>query len=168
MAHRKIIAVLSASAFLLLLALSSVGSSTPDESITDFKLTSLDGKVVETAEACKGKVLVLKFGASWCPYCNPQIEELKKAEKHYRGQKVALVEVAVGEDADQVRKHMKKYGASYTVLLDGDGVVAGKYEVEGIPVVIVADASGKVVYRGYYTKFQQLKKVIDAELAKGK
>ena len=145
-----------------------VGGPNVGDAVIDFELKNLAGESVRSLEARKGKVLVLKFGASWCPYCNLQIKELKKVDEQYAHKGVAVIEVAVGEGAAHVRDHLKKYGVAYPVLLDGDGSVAGKYGVEGIPVVIVADASGNVVYKGNYTKFAKLRQLIDSVLRRSK
>jgi peroxiredoxin len=133
------------------------------DKVVDFNLKGLDGKVVKTAEFREDKVFVLKFGATWCGWCNRQIPELNKVQKEY-ADKVAVLDVAVREKADKVQAHNKKKGTKYNTVLDPKGIVAAKYGVRGIPVVIVADQDGKILYKGYYTKFAVLKKVIDKAL----
>jgi len=136
------------------------------DSIIDFKLNDLSGKPVGSADARKDKVLVLKFGATWCPYCNMQIADLQQVYKQYDTSKVAILDVDVGEAAAQVREHVANYRIAYPVVLDENGAIANRYNVHGIPVVIVVDKNGTVVYRGYYTKFEQLKRIIDKALRK--
>ena len=138
------------------------GESTPGvgDKFVDVQLNGLDGKAVKTAELRKDKVFILKFGATWCPPCNAQIPVLNKVNKEYAG-KVAILDVDVKEAADKVREHNKKHGTTYTTVLDSEGKVATRYNVSGIPVVIVADKDGKVAYRGFYTTFEAMKKVID-------
>ena len=50
---------------------------------------------------------------------------------------------------------------TYTTLLDVDNSVARKYRVRGIPLVLVVDKDGTVAYRGAFTRFGALKRVID-------
>ena len=38
---------------------------------------------------------------------------------------------------------------SYPVLLDTSAEVTARYQVRGIPTILVLDRAGKVVYRGY-------------------
>ena len=128
--------------------------------IADFELKDLTGKTVNTAEARAGKVLVLKFGATWCPPCTAQIPHLSKAVATYPG-KVIVIEVDIKEPAEKVKAHAAKHGAKYTILLDETGKVAATYRVRGIPAVIVAGKDGKIAYRGYYTPFKALKEKID-------
>lgn len=133
------------------------------DSVVDFELKGLDGKAVKTEEARKDKVFLLKFGASWCVWCNRQVPHLNKVTEEYKD-KVAVLDVDVKEEADKVREHNKKVGTKYTTLLDPDGKASAQYAVRGIPVVIVADKAGKVAYRGYYTDYAKLKEVIDGLL----
>jgi len=134
------------------------------EKVTDFELKDVDGKLVKSAEFRKDKAYVIKFGATWCPPCNRQISELNKVVEEY-GDKVAVLDVDVREPAEKVKAHAKKTGIKYKVVLDADGAVAKDYGVRGIPVVIVADKDGKVLYSGHYTKYEVLKKHLDAALA---
>ena len=133
------------------------------DQIVDFQLKSVDGKDVKTADLRKDKVLLLKFGATWCGWCNKQIPHLNKVVKEYAG-KVAVLDVDVREPADKVKEHNQKNSTTYTTVLDPDGKAAGKYGVRGIPVVIVAGKDGKIAYSGYYTDFEKLKVVIDVLL----
>lgn len=128
--------------------------------IADFELKDLAGKTVSTAEARAGKVLVLKFGATWCPTCTQQIPHLTKAAEAYPG-KVLVLEVDIGEPADKVRAHAAKDGAKHTILLDETGRTAATYRLRDIPTVIVAGKDGKIAYRGHYTPFKALKEKID-------
>ena len=154
------------SAALLVACLPSLSCLAADDpppakgSMIDFELKDLDGNNVSTAESRKGKVLVLKFGATWCPPCNRQIPHLNQVQQEYGG-KVAVLDVSVGERADHVRAHNKKHGVTYTTLLDADNSVARKYRVRGIPLVLVVDKDGTVAYRGAFTRFGALKRVID-------
>jgi len=128
--------------------------------IADFELKDLAGKTVSTAEARAGKVLVLKFGATYYPTCTGQIAHLSKVAETYPG-KVLVIEVAIREPAAKVKAHAAKHGAKYTILLDETGKVAAVYRVRDIPAVIVAGKDGKIAYRGHYTPFKALKEKID-------
>lgn len=128
--------------------------------IADFELKDLTGKTVNTADARAGKVLVLKFGATYCPTCTQQIPHLTKVAETYPG-KVIVIEVDIDEPAANVKAHAAKHGAKYMILLDEAGKVAATYGVREIPAVIVAGKDGKIAYRGHYTPFKALKEKID-------
>lgn len=144
-------------------ASSAANSGSPKDTtveIADFTLNDLAGKAVNTADVRKGKILVLKFGATWCPPCTRQIPHLNKVAATYPD-KVAVIEVDKEEPAAKVKAHAQQHKITYPVLLDETGKISKVYHVRGIPAVIVADKNGKIVYRGYYTPFKKLKATID-------
>ncbi len=137
----------------------------PAVEIVDFELKDLEGKTVRSADVRAGKVLVLKFGATWCPPCNDQIPHLNKVVETY-GDKVAVVDVDVREKAAKVKPHTKSHGVKYLVLLDESGAIGARYSVRGIPTVLVAGKDGRIAYRGHFTSFDALKQKIDPLLEK--
>lgn len=60
-----------------------------------------------------------------------------------------MIGVDVREDRETVRSFVIDKRLAYPVLLDASAEVAARYQVRGIPTLLVIDRSGKVVYRGY-------------------
>lgn len=131
------------------------------DKVIDFTLRDLRKRKVATAKGRKDRVFLLKFGATWCGWCNKQAPHLNAVLKAY-GKKVFVLDVDSKEKAADVKTHNKKLRTKYLTVLDPVGKVAASYGVGGIPVVIIADKKGTIVYRGYYTPFNKLKQVIDA------
>ena len=143
-----------------LLAFSSVCAA---QSFTDFSLNGLDGKTVSTETLRENKVLVVKLGATWCGYCQQETKELVKLRKDFDPSDLAIVEVYIEEDAETVAPHVEDL--PLTVLLDENGKVASDYNVEGIPVILVVDPSGKTTYRGNFTPYAALRDEVRSALA---
>jgi len=137
------------------------------DKIVDFTLRDLRKRKVSTAKVRKNKIFLLKFGATWCGWCNAQVPHLNAVVKTY-GKKVFVLDVDKLEKAAVVKAHNKKLRTKYLTVLDRVGAVAARYGVTGIPVVIIADKEGTIVYRGNYTPFDRLKKAIDALIEKDK
>ncbi|MFH1731772.1 MAG: TlpA disulfide reductase family protein [Planctomycetota bacterium] len=137
------------------------------DKVIDFTLRDLRKQKVVTATARKNKVFLLKFGATWCGWCNKQAPDFNAVVKAY-DKKVFVLDVDINEKPAVVKAHNKKLRTKYLTVLDSAGAVAETYGVSGIPVVIIADKEGTIVYRGYYTPFDKLKKVIDALVEKDK
>jgi thiol-disulfide isomerase/thioredoxin len=143
-----------------LLGLIWMGACAAAEKIPDFELPDLQGKKVKFSQVVQGKPFVLKFGATWCGWCQRQTPILKKIAEKY-GDKAPVIEVDIRETKSKVRKNAERHRINYPVLLDLDGSVARAYRIRGIPVVIVGDRQGRVVYRGYYTESKVLEKQIE-------
>lgn len=137
------------------------------DKIVDFTLRDLRKRKVPTAKVRKDKIFLLKFGATWCGWCNKQVPDLNAVVKAY-GKKVFVLDVDIREKAAVVKAHNKKLRTKYLTVLDPAEAVATRYGVRGIPVVIIADKEGTIVYRGNYTPFVRLKKIIDALIEKDK
>ena len=163
--------VLTHSTFAVAVVLASLACGAPagkpgkGDKLVDAQLFTLDGKPIKLSEAINGRVAVFKFGATWCGWCNKQLVDFNKVAKTYPKSKVAVMDIDVGEPAAKVRAHAKKANVTFTTVLDPKGAAAGKYNVSGIPVTIVAGHDGIILFRGYYTRFGQLKKYIDRALA---
>ena len=66
-----------------------------------------------------------------------------------RASRLDVLGVDVREDARTVRSFVIDKRLAYRILLDQDAAVAARYQVRGIPTVLLVDRSGKVIYRGY-------------------
>lgn len=79
-----------------------------------------------------GKPLLLVFSASWCPPCLVMKHDVWPDPEASRAVNGQFIPVLI--DADDPRS----------------AVLSRRYEVEGIPAVLVVDADGRVVRRGSY------------------
>lgn len=145
------------------LALWACSVASAAEIFTDFSLPDLDGNQVSTQTLRQDKVMVVKLGATWCGWCQRESKELLTLSKEFDPGDLAIVEVYIMEDAETVAPHVK--GVPFTVLLDEAGAVASRFNVDGIPVVLVTDPNGTVTYRGNFTPHATLVKETRAALA---
>jgi peroxiredoxin len=110
-----------------------------------FTLPDLDGNPVALDDFA-GKKRVLVTWAPWCGcrYDLPVWDELQ-AEL---GDGVAIISVALDEDADAVRHWARDEPAaplSYPVLVDRDHVVAERYGFTNVPMTAWIDEGGRIV-----------------------
>jgi len=118
-------------------------------SYSDFSLDALNGGVV-TLSDFKGKMpVLLTFGASWCPTCREEISALKDIYNRF-SDRIKMLYIDVQESGKKVAAFVEKNEIPYTVLLDVTGSVAQDYGVRGIPLNIVVDIEGKIVFRGHF------------------
>jgi peroxiredoxin len=96
------------------------------ETAPAFKLTSLDGKPVSLADY-KGKIVVMLFATSWCPYSNAAAPNFEQIGRQYRDKGVETLIVDVREEKGPVSEFVKKHNLSSAILLDTDGKIAERY-----------------------------------------
>lgn len=107
-------------------------------------LTLLDGRPLDVARL-QGKVVVLQFWASWCPFCanqNPHIEALYRA---HAAKGLDVVAVTIDKTAQAANDYLRKKGYTFKA-----GMINPAYETiyrlrKGLPQTYVIDRSGRVV-----------------------
>ncbi len=106
----------------------------PGEKIKDFALLDTEGKEVGISDF-EGKVTLVFFFATWCPYCSAEAPYLEKeVYQKLKDRGVQVVAIDVLESKDLALKMKKRYNWSFPVLLDDDGKVTAMFapEKEGL------------------------------------
>jgi len=109
----------------------------------DFKLKTLDGDDFQLSQQ-QGKVVVLDFWATWCGPCLQAMPLIDQAVAAFPTDQVQLVAVNLQESAEQIRATLKRLEIEPNVVLDIDGVAAGRYQANAIPQTVVIDVNGKI------------------------
>lgn len=112
-----------------------------------FALTTLAGGSVALPSDLQGQVVVVRFWADWCPFCEGEMRSIEPVYQRYKDQGLRLLAVNVRQDAATAAAFVKPLGISYEVLLDGDGAVARAYGVSGLPTTFFLDRQGRLVTR---------------------
>ncbi len=138
------------------------------DKLLDFPVYTLDGQQTSLVKATQGKVAVIKFGASWCTWCTRQIPALNQIAARYPKDTVVVVDIDLQESPKVVQAYAQKNGVAYTMLLDPRGAGAQLYEFKAIPVTIIAGPDGTIAYRGTYSTFNEMDRVVASLVAKPK
>jgi thiol-disulfide isomerase/thioredoxin len=91
--------------------------------------------------------VLYEFWATWCTPCHVQVEILSDLYPRARARGMEFLAIATGEPEDIVRAHLAKSPYPYPVALDPEERIGTALEVVGLPTLIVADRSGRVVWR---------------------
>jgi peroxiredoxin len=118
-------------------------AETVDLKASDFSLADLDGKQFKLSD-CRGKPVLLIFGATWCPNCRADIPRFKDIHSRYSKRGLEMIYINIQESRDKVARFAQKYKLPYRVLVDHDGRVSDLYEILGVPVIILIDGTGKI------------------------
>lgn len=138
-----------------------------------FRLQGLDGKTY-SLDQFRGKIVVIHFATTWCPFCNAEAPYLEQLYKTYSNAGVQVLLIDVKEDKDLVSKSTQKFNFSFPILLDTDGMVSAQYAPAGVQPDLARDevplASNLVIDKEGKIRFYSLLNTtaFDAKLMKVK
>lgn len=145
--------VIKSFAILILIAL--VGSVLaavlgPGSQVTDFSLKDYTGKEHKLS-AYKDKAgIAIIFVATRCPVSNAYNERMEALYKEYAAKNVAFLGINSNkeESAEEVQKHAKENGLTFTILKDPGNAIADQFGATVTPEVFLLNKDLKVVYHG--------------------
>jgi len=109
------------------------------DALPAFSLPDTEGNMVSLEDFTSRPVLLARF-ATWCPPCKAELAAIQRdILPRFSGKAVAIVAVSSGEDAETVRKFVKREGLEFPVLVDKDGTYAKAIGGSAIPRSVIAD-----------------------------
>ncbi|GAW66873.1 alkyl hydroperoxide reductase [Geoanaerobacter pelophilus] len=126
------------------LAVSAPGKAQDDASIRidapapDFRLPTLAGEGKSLAQY-RGKIVLVNFWASWCPYCREEMPSMDRLVKSFP--KGNLVVVAVNVEK-RVPERFRKLPFTFVFLSDANGLVQQTYGANRLPDTFIVDRKG--------------------------
>ena len=107
-------------------------------------LTLLDGSVWGP-EQSRGKVLVLYWWASWCPFCAEQSPHIDALWRAHRSQGLELLALSIDKQPAAAGAHLKAKGYGFPAAMATQAAAVWP-KPRGLPVVVVRGRDGKVVF----------------------
>jgi thiol-disulfide isomerase/thioredoxin len=116
--------------------------------LMDLTLVDLDGKKVRLDQLAEDKPLLLYFWATWCKPCRKTQPKVATLAKKYKD-RIKVVGINVGglDSPKDIKKYRSRHRITYTMLIDRDDEAVKAYSVSAIPVIILLDETGKILFR---------------------
>ncbi len=112
----------------------------------DFELEDMNGDI-KTLSSYRGKVVFLNFWATWCGPCRIERPAMQRVYEELKDKGFEIVAVDLQENKKVVKKFIKEYNLTFTVLLDKTGKVGRLYGARSIPMTYLIDRNGYIIGR---------------------
>jgi thiol-disulfide isomerase/thioredoxin len=111
----------------------------------------IDGNPVKISEH-HGKVVIVSFWASWCGPCRKELPILANVAKKVGPEQLKVISINFKDEPKPFRIIADALKTlPITILRDANGKAARKFDVRGVPRMIIIDRDGKVAadHTGY-------------------
>lgn len=128
-----------------------------------------DDKPFDFAQAGKDyDVKVVSFWASWCEYCQEEMQDLKELSKSENYKKALFVAVNIADPLPQAKAFMAKTKVDFPVVYAPGDSLKKQLNLPKLPFVVIFDRQGNAIsaYSGYSReRFVLMRKRVGAELS---
>jgi peroxiredoxin len=128
------------------------------DSVTDFKLKNVDGKMVALSDYKSAKGVIVIFDCNTCPYSKAYNERIQTLNKNYASKGFPVIainanspELSPGDSFEEMKAVAKKKNYEFPYLIDETQQVAKSFGASNTPHVFVLQHVGgdfKVAYIG--------------------
>ncbi len=118
-----------------------------------------DGRAL-TSEQLKGKVVLVNYWATWCPYCLKEMPVIEEFWKDHREKGFEVLAVSVDDPPEKVAQYMKDHGHAFPAAPMDPSVYAAFGRADSIPTSFIVDADGvirhKIAGQVHYPRLEKL------------
>ncbi len=131
--------------------LSSPAFQNNETEAPNFRLPTLSGGYIELKEFRGKKPVLLYFWATWCPHCFKVRSYVENLRKKVSQNELEILAINVGsnDSLEHVVKYQKQHPLSVPVLYDRKSEVSMKYGAFGVPLFVLINKDGKLIYWGH-------------------
>jgi thiol-disulfide isomerase/thioredoxin len=128
---------------MFLLFMLIVSSAQEREPAPRFSAKTMSGEKFTNATV-KGKVVLLQFWATWCPYCRGEQELVDRMQKEFGDQGLVVLAIDVGESKKKVKQYLDENPRECRIVLTDDTNLAAMFAATRYPIYVVIDRDGNV------------------------
>lgn len=114
--------------------------------VPEVKVALLDGRQT-SLEALRGKVVLVNFWATWCPYCRHEMPDMERFYRDYRAQGFEILALSQDDMPETAHQFMTKEGYRFPVAMAQAEQAAALGGVSRLPTSFVIDKQGRVRHK---------------------
>ncbi|HTA22400.1 MAG TPA: TlpA disulfide reductase family protein [Terriglobales bacterium] len=127
----------------VLTAMAAVAGSDDGEPAPRFHAKTTSGESY-TNESIKGKVVLLEFWTTWCPYCKNEEALVDGIDHEFADKGLVVLAVDVAESKKKVKQYLQQNPRTCRIVLTEDTNLAAMYQANSYPIYVVIDRDGNI------------------------
>ncbi len=136
-----------------------------DEPVANAGFTTLDGRA-GSLDALRGRVVLVNFWATWCPYCRHEMPAMEAFYRDHRARGFEILALSVDDDPDTVAAFMREKGYSFPVVMAGPELRQAFGKVTRLPTSFIIDRDGRIRHKvSGQVHYPRLEKLVTPLLA---
>jgi thiol-disulfide isomerase/thioredoxin len=129
--------------WVILLAVIALAGDNGREPAPRFNAKTTSGETFSN-DSLKGKVVLLQFWTTWCPYCREEQSLVDDIDKEFAPKGLVVLAINVGESKKTVKKYLEAIPRSCRIVLTDDTNLAAMFAAKSYPIYVVIDRDGNV------------------------
>lgn len=113
------------------------------DTFPSFKIPTLDGKILDTAQL-KGRVIYVDFWASWCTTCKRSFPVMSELSDELKSKGVFFLGINTDEDVSLAKKFLESTPVNFLNVSDRTQKVVSYFEPKGFPYAYIVGKDGVV------------------------
>jgi thiol-disulfide isomerase/thioredoxin len=120
--------------------------SDEDRAAAPWQVTLTDGRALGS-ESLKGRVVLVNFWATWCPYCRKEKPVIDAFWQDYRDRGFEVVSISIDDPPKKIAAWMRDKGYAFPAAPTNASVAAAFGHVASVPTSFIVDADGHIRHR---------------------
>jgi thiol-disulfide isomerase/thioredoxin len=130
-----------------------------NQALPNLPFTTLDGRM-GTLQSLRGKVVLVNFWATWCPYCRKEMPAIQKFYQEYQGRGFEVLAFSTDDDPAKAARYMREAGYTFPAAMADTALQQAFGPIEQIPMSMIIDRDGRLRHRikgqVYYGRIEDL------------
>ena len=122
------------------------------------------------SDSLKGKVVLVNFWATWCPYCRKEKPVINSFWKDTRSRGFEVISISVDDPPEKIAAWMQDKGYAFMAAPTNASVTRAFGNVTSVPTSFILDADGhirhKIAGQVHYARLEKLVVPLLAEAKK--
>ena len=127
--------------------------------VPNVSVTLVDGRVVPLA-SLRGKVILVNFWATWCPYCRHEMPEMQAFYRDWHTKGFEILALSIEDEPALVAQFMQKQAYTFPAGLADATTQQAFGGVKKVPISYIIDKNGLIRHeisgQVYYARMKDL------------